>query len=1375
MFIKEVCSYFMNFLETDFKRRRVPKRSFALKDKAGNLTGIRSQKYPSFQRKVISLIKSDSADYSIDIKRGTHTSNVATNSSEVVIKQALKQIDELDLEPETKLETRIFQLLEQHENDHEIFVQESLAVYSELLRDSVIGEAVKSLEGALQRERENNEEDSSELGESLSRYLIDNIENELIDSLNSFAVDKDITNLKNTWLKIIDTENIETNLETFFETFAIRDLHAELTEIVRNRKLKEELELYLYSGELKFKGHAFPLFFIPLNVTEEVLENKTVFKLSFEKRFFINKNAIEYVFQEFAGPNTAAMITNVIGDRITYVEEEDSLSDAFNTKSNELLSHFNLNGDVDFTASQTTTASNASLQLNNNLSLALFDKADESAINDYEELINLLDEDSEIGDIFSELISSFIEENPVSIINEVLDEWDDTSSSDRLVFSSPIPLNEEQRKIISAVNNSQGKFITVQGPPGTGKSHTITAILFEAILNNKSVLMLSDKKEALDVVEDKLKETLNQVRVGEGENFQNPILRLGREGNSYAQILQTQNIDSIRTHYRASNEAIERSRPEAAETALKEEVESYIGKYTAIQSQEIKDYLKLKAKLQMDDLQEEVLVKDEEFLNILQTSISSLNDIKENEELLRIIKEFNSKNITDLLSLLLGLSVAEEHKVTFSSLLSKLQKIELNGNYLKEKIGRYEEVKNKFFSFLFGNYELESWNQSLNKDLEFIDIIDFRTAEGINLIRDYFKLVQKLNKKIVKESNIAFEDNLLKLILEAKLEISHKDLKVIVEELKKLDEILKDSKLEGYNISLSENSNLITENIEEDIRKIIDLSKLAQLSMSLNQNFNEIPELNLANEIKTIQSNSAVKMVNIFDQNFISFVDEKKATAKTLKNLIVKKKKFPREDLEDLRNAFPCIIAGIRDYADFVPLEPEIFDLIIIDEASQVSIAQAFPAILRAKKLVVMGDKRQFSNVKSANSSRLINSQFQDTIKEAFRETFGNDPQKEERSKVFDIRVSILEFFEYITNYDCLLKKHFRGYPEIISFSSKHFYNNQLQTIKVRAKPIEEVITFKEVEHDGREIELAGNVTTKRINKFESDYIVSEIERLTELESLPSVGVITPMRDQQKFILSELEKSPKYQDMTKLNVKVMTFDSCQGEERDIIFYSFVDSPNNDVTQFVLGKNLDLENMDPEENLRLQRLNVGMSRAKEQIVLVTSKPIADYGGNTFRILSHYEQQIVNANKLPSADEVDPASPMEAKVLEWIKQTGFYANNSEYIELKAQFQVGKYLKELDTSYNHPDYRCDFLMTYKRDTQIQHLIIEYDGFMEHFVDRENVNEFNYSHYYNDNDIEREKILEGYGFPFLRINKFNLGKDPIESLSHKLNSFFL
>ena len=167
-----------------------------------------------------------------------------------------------------------------------------------------------------------------------------------------------------------------------------------------------------------------------------------------------------------------------------------------------------------------------------------------------------------------------------------------------------------------------------------------------------------------------------------------------------------------------------------------------------------------------------------------------------------------------------------------------------------------------------------------------------------------------------------------------------------------------------------------------------------------------------------------------------------------------------------------------------MPLEPALFDLIVIDEASQVSIAQAFPAILRAKKIVVMGDKKQFSNVKATNSSKLINAGYQDGIRKAFRETFGDDIQKEERSKLFNIKVSILEFFEYLANYDGLLKKHFRGYPEIISFSSKYFYDNLLQTIKVRAKPIEEVITFEELEHDGKSFEKVGKVSSKNIILF---------------------------------------------------------------------------------------------------------------------------------------------------------------------------------------------------------------------------------------------------------------------------------------------------
>ena len=79
------------------------------------------------------------------------------------------------------------------------------------------------------------------------------------------------------------------------------------------------------------------------------------------------------------------------------------------------------------------------------------------------------------------------------------------------------------------------------------------------------------------------------------------------------------------------------------------------------------------------------------------------------------------------------------------------------------------------------------------------------------------------------------------------------------------------------------------------------------------------------------------------------------------------------------------MIAGIRDYAEYVPLEQGLFDIVVIDEASQVSIAQAFPAFIRAKKLVVLGDRKQFSNVKTATASVEINSRYTNAILEEFQ------------------------------------------------------------------------------------------------------------------------------------------------------------------------------------------------------------------------------------------------------------------------------------------------------------------------------------------------------------------------------------------------------
>ena len=140
----------MNFLETDFKRRRVPKRSISFADKAGNLTAFRLDKYPSFLRKISSLINEDKADYSIAISRGKYTSNLSKNLSEVVTKSALKILEENRESINSEIETYIIELYAKYEKDQEIFFQESLAAINDVLNNSIINDAVKSIDGSIQ-------------------------------------------------------------------------------------------------------------------------------------------------------------------------------------------------------------------------------------------------------------------------------------------------------------------------------------------------------------------------------------------------------------------------------------------------------------------------------------------------------------------------------------------------------------------------------------------------------------------------------------------------------------------------------------------------------------------------------------------------------------------------------------------------------------------------------------------------------------------------------------------------------------------------------------------------------------------------------------------------------------------------------------------------------------------------------------------------------------------------------------------------------------------------------------------------------------------------------------------------------------------------
>ncbi|MEO0075613.1 MAG: AAA domain-containing protein, partial [candidate division WOR-3 bacterium] len=1230
--------------------------------------------------------------------------------------------------------------------------------------------------------------------EELTSILCLILENKISEILK-LLLSKEKVDILKQLKEVFEIQDIKSHISSFFESFQVGDLFAEIYEMERNRTILDKQEFYLYFCDISFNKAKYPIFYIPFSVGKQ----SDLLTIDFDSQVYINKKALEYITQEYNQEKNKKGNLKTITERIIYLaQHQNNFQELINGILSEITNFFELDKNIDLSKPEPQIAKSFLVRVSNNCYIALFDKLDEALVNDYEEILKLLSsENNVLAGGFNKLIDDFIHKNPQPFNPIIEEEWDNTGISDRLVFSSPIPLNSEQLQILSAVRKDGCKYIVVEGPPGTGKSHTITAIVFDSILKNKSVLVLSDKKEALDVVEDKITETMNKVR--HDKNFQNPILRLGKTGSTYSQILATAAIENIKTHFRAVKKDYDtlESNIEKLINTLKEDLEAEILAYEEIDLKEIHELFDLESYYQNKgfpvDIEEvlnqrESAVELEEFRKIFLSLKDKLvidSDEKENEshffELLNFrLDEFkNISNFQKYLWLLNFLSNAvSKLKEIYGASLSSILKFEnfsdSNLEVLNKFIEDYEKEKNWLFGYLFKKARIEELDREFKKNFNLS--LPFEPHQNLEELKNIFKIfsfANELKNKLDTKYKINFD--YLNFVHEA---IKDEKVLTLLNNLQKLGDDLKflNTNLGKYpntNKKLKIDLSSLKTLCDNDLIKIsnLDFDRLVRyinLKQKIEKDFNSIPPLNYAGQKKNIEDLVTAQMTFLLDGRLIDFYENNKATARALRDIIRTKQRFPKDEFLKLKEAFPCILAGIRDYAEYIPLEPEIFDLVIIDEASQVSIAQAFPALLRAKKVLIFGDKKQFSNVKSAQARSDINREWLNNLRDCFLKNISNEPTKLVKLEKFNIKTSILEFFEFISNYNTQLLKYFRGYKEIISYSNKYFYQDSLQVMKIRGKPIGEVLKFSFLKHDGKK-ELVQNTNT-----LEVEFIISELKKLKDIDSNQSVGIITPHTNQQKILVEEISKLPERDYFyDKLKLKIMTFDTCQGEERDIVFYSMVATEEDDHLWGVFIKNLEDIDKEEEGRIKVQRLNVGFSRAKECMHFVLSKPLEKYSGSIGEALRHYYFILDEAKKERSVSEVDEKSKMEPEVMNWFYQTEFWKKNKENITFIPQFELGKYLKQLDKTYNHPNYKVDFLLVYKDETHREHkIIIEYDGFREHFKEIDEINEFNYQDFMTDEDVYREKVLEGYGYRFLRINKFNIGNDPIKTLNDRIEN---
>lgn len=1355
-----IAGYFRDFLESDFKKIQAPSRRIVLQTDTGFRSGMRLKPYEAFNKDIWRLLQQPSGEaMEVRLTPRKYTRTLSPIVQKVITEQIAAITESQLAAARAELKTDIDDRYARALSDPEAWIEESLESLSAALSTHIVRPLIVRLDGPLQKQAYSIIDSLYAAETDLVTQLGAELATKLPEILAKHLATRQDDSVVETFEAFLTLTHTQETLERYFQGFVAADAFLEFQDLDTFTSVTESVALYLYLGSMRFRGINYPLFFLPIEVNK--LENGAGYELTLINQLFANRAALDFVLQERAASQTRAW-ASVITDRIIYLQPEQSVFEVAQSLHTKVANALDFAGQAEFGA-ESAEASNPELTLSSTLHLCAFEKGAEALVNDYEELITLARESAENGaagnaamvGLFESMVKNILVDNPTSIRSAIDLEWDGLPLVDRLVFDSPIPLNEEQRKILLATRHPEGRIIVVEGPPGTGKSHTITAIAADCAFNQRSCLVLSDKAEALEVVHSKLSEAMNRVR--HDRDFPNPLLRLGRQDANFKKLVGNQTFNQILAFSRAMNANAGQIEQERSDTTalLKQSIAGTIDILGEV------DLSQVKALYQLEDQVRQLAPELIDYIEQLepleshqQINIEALNPVLEaaselTEYLRKFFERTSSHNVQALKTYATFDLTVESFAAQSQTALAAMQVFErLNADDIKTlnlSLLQYRQLRMPIFGYLFRGGAVRALEAQINALPAQKPLLLKNEADTLErVVASANSLKQQLEKQ-------GLGDKLPEAYAQAIAQITLPDSNPPQLTLTALH-------------TLSKHETLVTQALTLGPEGFVTVLHYLHIWLSLKSQFASAPEFDYVGSKNKLDRLNTSRMNAHVDSRLVHFMENHSADAKIMAKLISSRQKFPVQKFEAVRSSFPVIIAGIREFGEYMPLAPEIFDVVVIDEASQVSVAQALPAILRAKKVVVLGDSRQFANVKSSNASNATNEKYRSNLVNAFERSVTADAVLMQRLSMFDVKKSILEFCSLASSYTIMLRKHFRSYPELIGYSSKTFYDGQLQAIKIRALPIDEVIRFDLVD-----TQEGNHKVTRTTNAAEVQFIANKLVELLELPEPPTVGVITPFREQHTLLTKQLfthERAQEFED--RLRLKVMTFDSCQGEERKIIFYSMVATPGNDALSYVFPASTEINDGMVEEKLKVQRLNVGFSRAQETIWFVHSMPISAYKGAIAHALNHYGQAL--RTRQSSVAQTDPSSPMETKVMTWLQATAFVQNQPDDVEIVPQFPIGDYLKQLDPTYTHPAYRADFLVTCRTPKGTVQIIVEYDGFEYHFKKGTDIHIGNHMRYMKDSDVERQLTLESYGYRFIRINRFNIGRDPVATLDARL-----
>ncbi|RED42921.1 superfamily I DNA and/or RNA helicase [Winogradskyella eximia] len=492
-----------------------------------------------------------------------------------------------------------------------------------------------------------------------------------------------------------------------------------------------------------------------------------------------------------------------------------------------------------------------------------------------------------------------------------------------------------------------------------------------------------------------------------------------------------------------------------------------------------------------------------------------------------------------------------------------------------------------------------------------------------------------------------------------------------------------------------------------------------------------------------------------FDQqeknDFINLLSNFEYEFKQSKRGIADKDKFRRNAQQTAKSIAPnisCWVMKFDDVLKTVDTTPEVFDCIITDEASQLN----FNSLLLGyygKKMIVVGDEKQTSPEDVAITNEAFDSLRKDNL-----DFMG--------SKAINIRAdaSLFSLANLVSGSTSqMLREHFRCVPELIDFSKKHFYENKLVPLKVISanRLIPKIRVFVK--------------NTNYRDKVVKEEIVAISKKLQEMIEDPlysnkTIGVVSLGLAKHTRELKMIIEDFPIKKLEKHNIIIDSPSQFQGDERDVILVSLgvASTVNEDHSLSAPGSIVD--NIDQNLTSKLRGINVGLSRAKEQMILFHSIELDKLKTTDFRrkIISFFDEKfspVLPIELPPNLEKKHRIPENRPKPFDsWFEyDVASLLFKSGYHHIVPQYEIKK--KEL---FHNPRLGRETYVHFKLDLVVYNngtpLAIECDGDAYH----SSIDDVAY-------DIERQEFLERIGWKIHRVTYSSFRIDPEGELEKLIN----